>query len=83
MSDQSGEGYWDLVDEDRVREVIEAAIRRGEVRGRADGVAAERARVVADLRTHLRFWRDSEPEENLLGSLIGRYERGEHIKEGT
>ena len=50
---------------------------------RAEGVAAERARVVADLRTHLRFWRDSEPEENLLGSLIDRYERGEHNKEGT
>lgn len=73
MSDQSGEGYWDLIDEDKIHKVIEAAIRRGEARGRAEGVAAERARVVA--------WLRAADSETLVWFAAQRIEQGWHDKE--
>lgn len=61
-----------------------ACPRHGEyARGVADGVADERARVVADLRARSQRRSVSGFESAVLLAEAGRIERGEHESEAT
>lgn len=76
MNDEVRENYWDLVDKDKVREVIEAAIRRGYARGVAD----ERARVVAWLLARAKTQKSWTGESTVAAALRAEADRIEREK---
>ena len=59
------------------------AVERERDTARAEGVAAERARVVADLRKQAADPTWARVARDLLTLMADHYERGEHDKEGT
>jgi len=70
-----------MVDPDDLRALLDAYDT-----ARAEGVAAERARVVADLRARAKAqksWTGESTAAAVMRAEADRYERGEHDKEGA